>query len=74
MFIVLLAGKSATFSDYLKLRKVSESEEVLFKGEVRDFYDKGDQVILKQCEILDKKRVNLFLSMKKYEIFIFFHR
>lgn len=74
MFIVLLAGKSATFSDYLKLRKVSESEEVLFKGEVRDFYDKGDQVILKQCEILDKKRVNLFLSMKKSEIFIFFHR
>lgn len=39
------------FSDYLKLRKVSKGDEVVFTGEVRGFYEKGDQVLLKQCEI-----------------------
>lgn len=43
------------FSDYLKLRKVSKGDEVVITGEVRGFYEKGDQVLLKQCEILDKK-------------------
>lgn len=39
------------FSDYLRLRKVSKGDEVLISGEVRGFYEKGDQVLLKQCEI-----------------------
>jgi len=39
------------FSDYLKLRKVSKGDEVTITGEVRGFYEKGDQVLLKQCEI-----------------------
>lgn len=39
------------FSDYLKLRKVSKGDEVVITGEVRGFYEKGDQVLLKQCEI-----------------------
>lgn len=39
------------FSDYLKLRKVSKGNEVVITGEVRGFYEKGDQVLLKQCEI-----------------------
>ncbi len=39
------------FSDYLKLRKVSKGDEVVLTGEVRGFYEKGDQVLLKQCEI-----------------------
>lgn len=39
------------FSDYLKLRKVSKEDEVVITGEVRGFYEKGDQVLLKQCEI-----------------------
>lgn len=41
------------FSDYLKLRKVSKGEEATLRGEVRGFYEKGDQVLLKQCEILE---------------------
>lgn len=41
------------FSDYLKLRKVSKGDEVILKGEVRGFYEKGDQVLLKQCEIIE---------------------
>ncbi|MBC5646224.1 hypothetical protein AALM74_11885 [Parabacteroides segnis] len=39
------------FSDYLKLRKVSKGDETVITGEVRGFYEKGDQVLLKQCEI-----------------------
>lgn len=39
------------FSDYLKLRKVSKGDEATITGEVRGFYEKGDQVLLKQCEI-----------------------
>ncbi|MDR2919028.1 MAG: OB-fold putative lipoprotein [Tannerella sp.] len=39
------------FSDYLKLRKVSKGDEPIITGEVRGFYEKGDQVLLKQCEI-----------------------
>lgn len=39
------------FSDYLKLRKVSKGDEVVITGEVRGFYEKGDQVLLKRCEI-----------------------
>lgn len=39
------------FSDYLKLRKVSKGNEVVMTGEVRGFYEKGDQILLKQCEI-----------------------
>lgn len=39
------------FSDYLKLRKVSKGDEVLIKGQTRAFYEKGDQVVVKQCEI-----------------------
>lgn len=41
------------FSDYLKLRKVSKGDEVVLKGEVRGFYEKGDQVLVKQCEIIE---------------------
>jgi hypothetical protein len=41
------------FSDYFKLRKVSKGDEVFIKGEIRGFYEKGDQVLLKQCEILE---------------------
>lgn len=40
------------FSDYFKLRKVSKGNEVLIKGTVKGFYEKGDQVLMKQCEIL----------------------
>lgn len=43
------------FSDYFKLRKVSKGDEVIISGEVRDFYEKGDQVLLKQCEIIEIK-------------------
>lgn len=39
------------FSDYLKLRKVSKGNEAVITGEVRGFYEKGDQVLLKQCKI-----------------------
>jgi hypothetical protein len=39
------------FSDYLKLRKVSKGDEVTLTGELRGFYEKGDQVLIKQCEI-----------------------
>lgn len=39
------------FSDYLKLRKVKKGEEVIITGQVRGFYEKGDQVLLKQCVI-----------------------
>lgn len=39
------------FSDYLKLRKVSKGDEVVMTGEVRRFYEKGDQVLLKLCVI-----------------------
>lgn len=39
------------FSDYLKLRKVSKGDEATITGEVRGFYEKGDQVLLKQCVI-----------------------
>ncbi len=42
------------FSDYLKLRKVSKGEQVIIKGEVRGFYSKGDQVIVKECSIQEK--------------------
>lgn len=42
------------FSDYLKLRKVSKGDEVVITGEVRGFYEKGDQVLLKQCVIENK--------------------
>lgn len=38
-------------SDYLKLRKVSKGDEVTVTGEVRAFYEKGDQVLLKNCVI-----------------------
>ena len=41
------------FSDYLKLRKVSKGDGVRIRGQVRGFYEKGDQVLLKQCEILE---------------------
>ena len=44
------------FSDYLKLRKVSKGEEVVIRGEVRGFYKKGDQVLLKQCEIVENEK------------------
>lgn len=49
-------GKSRTlcvlpFSDYLKLRKVSKGDEATITGQVRGFYEKGDQVLLKQCVI-----------------------
>lgn len=43
------------FSDYLKLRKVSKGEEAIIKGELRGFYEKGDQVLMKQCEIIEKE-------------------
>lgn len=43
------------FSDYLKLRKVSNGDEVIITGEVRGFYEKGDQVLLKQCVIKEKE-------------------
>jgi len=39
------------FSDYFKLSKVSKDDEVVITGEVRGFYEKGDQVLLKQCKI-----------------------
>lgn len=39
------------FSDYLKLWKVSKGNEVIMTGEVRGYYEKGDQVLLKHCEI-----------------------
>ena len=42
------------FSDYLKLRKVSKGDEVIITGEVRGFYEKGDQVLLKQCVIKEE--------------------
>ncbi|MCD8043011.1 MAG: OB-fold putative lipoprotein [Tannerellaceae bacterium] len=41
------------FSDYLKLRKVSKGDEITFTGEVRGYYEKGDQVVLKQCQIVE---------------------
>ncbi len=41
------------FSDYLKLRKVSKGDEVTLTGEVRGYYEKGDKVLLKQCEIVE---------------------
>ena len=42
------------FSDYFKLRKVSKGDEVVISGDVRGFYEKGDQVLMKQCEIQGK--------------------
>ena len=44
------------FSDYLKLRKVSKGDEVVIKGEVRGFYEKGDQVLMKQCVIVEEDK------------------
>lgn len=44
------------FSDYLKLRKVSKGDEVTITGEVHGFYEKGDQVLLKQCEMKELKQ------------------
>ena len=41
------------FSDYLKLRKVSKGNQVVITGELRGFYEKGDQVLLKNCEIIE---------------------
>ena len=43
------------FSDYMKLRKISKGEEVEVTGEARGFYEKGDQVVMKQCVIEKKK-------------------
>ncbi len=39
------------FSDYLKLRKVPKGDQPVITGEVRGFYEKGDQVLMKQCVI-----------------------
>jgi len=39
------------FSDYFKLRDVSVGDDVTITGEVRGFYEKDDQVLLKQCKI-----------------------
>lgn len=44
------------FSDYLKLRKVSKGDEVVITGEVRGFYQKGDQVLMKQCVIVEENK------------------
>lgn len=41
------------FSDYLKLRKVSKGDEVLITGEVRNLYEKGDQIVVKECKIVE---------------------
>jgi len=42
------------FSDYFELRKVSKGDKVVVTGEVRGFYEKGDQVLMKQCKIQGK--------------------
>ncbi len=42
------------FADYLKLRKVSKGDEVQISGEVRDLYEKGDQIVVKECKIIGK--------------------
>ncbi|MDR2981386.1 MAG: OB-fold putative lipoprotein [Puniceicoccales bacterium] len=44
------------FSDFLKLGKVSKGEEIVIRGEVRALYEKGDMVLLKQCEIQEEKK------------------
>lgn len=42
------------FSDYLKLRKVSKGDEVLIEGEIRGFYEKGDQVVVKKSVVIER--------------------
>ena len=41
------------FSDYLKLRKVSKGDRVVIAGHPLGYYDKGRQVVTKQCQILE---------------------
>ncbi len=42
------------FSDYLKLRKLKKGDFVTCTGELRAFYDEGDQVLLKQSTVVKK--------------------
>ena len=41
------------FGDYLKLRHVSNGDRVVIAGHPLGYYAKGDQVVTKQCRILE---------------------
>ncbi len=41
------------FTDYLKLRKVSQGDEVVIEGEVRTLYDKAQKVVVKSCRLVE---------------------
>ena len=41
------------FGDYLKLRKVKKGDRVRIAGHPLGYYEKGDQVVTKQCRILE---------------------
>ena len=41
------------FGDYLKLRKVSKGDHVVIAGHPLGYYEKGNQVVTKQCRILE---------------------
>ncbi len=40
------------FSDYLKLRKVSKSDQVVIQGKVRGYSKEYGYVVVKECKIL----------------------